>query len=71
MKTIRLKDGIVEITDNDTKHLNSIIEVLAVKTLDEITINDFNTALTVEKLCDGETIDLGNNKKIRMTPDSN
>lgn len=66
MQTIELKNGTITVNDSDIKYLSAIPEIVGVKDLKELTIEQFNIALNTEKLCSGETITLSNGGKIRM-----
>ena len=56
MKTISLKDQDVSIKDEDLKYLELILETTGYKDLKSISLSEFNIAMNVEKLCNGETI---------------
>jgi trans-2-enoyl-CoA reductase len=66
MQTIKLKNGTIPLDECDTKYLSAIPEIVGVKDIKELTIEQFSMALYVEKLSNGETFELPNSTKIRM-----
>jgi len=66
MRTLRLKNGYIDLSDEDEKYLDAIKEFTGVKSFEDMTGEQFNTAFNIEKLSRGETLNLPSGVRVRM-----
>lgn len=67
MRTINLKDGIVEIPTEHEKHLDEVLEILNVKSFSDVNISEYNSAMFVCCLTSEDGIEVAG-KKHRLRP---
>lgn len=63
MRALKLKDGYIDLQDQDEVYLDAIKEFTGVKSFEEMTGQEFNLAFNIEKLSRGETVKLPNSGK--------
>lgn len=66
MRELILKDATIFISADDETYVGNILEIINKADFKEITKEEYETALWVEKLTRGETIDLGNGHRMRF-----
>lgn len=67
MRKVFLKDGGVEIPDEDEKFLDNILLTANVKFLSDLTVREFSNAYAIEKMFSEEGLKLDNGGTVRVS----